>query len=88
MDSPASRIDEVTKIEHERVSQGALVVKNPPVNAGEVRDSGLIPGSRRFPGEELGNPLQYSCLGNPHGQRSLGGYSPWGHNESDMTDVT
>ena len=36
-------------------------------------------------GEGNGNPLQYSCLENPHGQRSLASYSPWGHNESDMT---
>ena len=35
---------------------------NPPVNAG---DMGLIPGLGRFPGERNGNPLQYSCLGNP-----------------------
>ena len=33
-----------------------------------------------------GNPLQYACLENPHGQRSLPGYSPWGHKESDMTE--
>ena len=33
-----------------------------------------------------GNPLQYSCLENPHGQRSLAGYCPWGHKESDMTE--
>ena len=33
-----------------------------------------------------GNPLQYSCLENPHGQRSPVGYSPWGHKESDMTE--
>ena len=33
-----------------------------------------------------GNPPQYSCLENPHGQRSLAGYSPWGHKESDMTE--
>ena len=32
------------------------------------------------------NPLQYSCLENPHGQRSLVGYSPWGRKESDMTE--
>ena len=38
------------------------MVKNLPVNAG---DSGLIPGSGRSPGEGNGNPLQYSCLGNP-----------------------
>ena len=35
-----------------------------------------------------GNPLQYSCLENPHGQRSLEGYSPLGHKESDITEVT
>ena len=43
----------------------ALVVKNPPANAGDVRNVGLIPGSRRSPGEVNGNPLQYSCLENP-----------------------
>ena len=42
-----------------------LVVKNPPANAGDARDVGLIPGSGRSPGEGSGNPLQYSCLGNP-----------------------
>jgi hypothetical protein len=40
----------------------------------------------RSPGGGHGNPLQYSCLKNPHGQRSLAGYSPWGHKESDMTE--
>ena len=38
------------------------MVKNPPANAGDV---GSIPGFRRSPGEENGNPFQYSCLGNP-----------------------
>ena len=38
------------------------MVKNPPANAGDARDAGLIPRSRRSPGEENGNPLQYSCL--------------------------
>ena len=42
-----------------------LVVKNPPANVGEGRDSGLIPGWGRSPGDEQGNPLQYSCLENP-----------------------
>ena len=41
---------------------GGSVVKNPPANAGDV---GLIPGLGRTPGEGNGNPLQYSCLGNP-----------------------
>ena len=43
----------------------ALVVKNPPADAGDLRDVGWIPGSGRSPGEGNGNPLQYSCLENP-----------------------
>ena len=43
------------------VSQVALVVKNPPASAGDIRDA----GSGRSPGEGIGNLLQYSCLGNP-----------------------
>ena len=46
-------------------SQVVLVVKNPPANAGDVRDVGLIPGSGRPPGGGHGNPLQYSCQENP-----------------------
>ena len=41
------------------------VVKNLPANAGDTRDSGSVPGLGRFSGEENGNSLQYSCLGNP-----------------------
>ena len=44
-----------------------------------------IPGLGRSPGGGHGNPLQYSCLENPHGQRSLEGYSPWGRKELDTT---
>ena len=51
-----------------------------------VRDLGSIPWLGRSPGGGHGNPLQYSCLENPHGQRSLVGYSPWGRKESDMTE--
>ena len=43
----------------------ALEVKNLPVNAGDIRDIGLIPGSGRSSGRRNGNPLQYSCLENP-----------------------
>ena len=43
-------------------SQVALVVKNPPANAGDVRDLGSIPGLGRSFGEGHGNPIQYSCL--------------------------
>ena len=48
-----------------------------------VGDPGSIPGLGRSPGGGHGNPLQYSCLENPHGQRSLVGCSPWGHKELD-----
>ena len=50
---------------------GVSMVNNPPANAG---DMGLIPGLERSPGEGNGNPLQYSCLGNP-----MDSSSPWGH---------
>ena len=44
---------------------GSALAKNPPANAGDTRDLGLIPGSGRSPGEGNGNPLQYSYLKNP-----------------------
>ena len=62
-----------------QVSQVAPVVKNLPANAGDLRDAGLIPGGDQY-------PLQYSCLENSHGQRSLVGYSPRGLKELDMTE--
>ena len=51
------------------------MAKHTPVNGGDIRDVGLVPGLGRSPGGH-GNPFQYSCLENPHGQRSLKGYSP------------
>ena len=51
-----------------------------------VEDLGLIPGLGRSLEERLGNPLQYSCLENPRGQRSLVGYSPVGCKELDTTE--
>ena len=55
-------------------------------SACNVGDPGLIPGWGRSPEGRHGNSLQYFCLGNPYGQRSLRGYSPWGHKESDTTE--
>ena len=63
-----------------------LEIKKLPAN--DRGDAGSIPRSRRSPGGGHGNPLQYSCLENPHGQRSLAGYSPWGHKELDTTEAT
>ena len=64
----------------------ALLVKNLLDNTRDIRDAGLIPRSGRSPEGGNGNPLQYSWLENPHGWRSLVGYSLWGHKESDMTE--
>ena len=52
-------------------------------NAGDTGDMGSIPGSGRAPAGRHGNPVQYSCLENPHGQRSLAGYGLWDHKELD-----
>ena len=57
--------------------------KEPGFNAG---DPGSVPRLGRSPGGGSGTPVQYSCLENPHGQRSLVGYSPWGRKESDTTE--
>ena len=60
----------------------AQMVKNLPAM------QGLIPGLGRSPGGGHGYELQYSCLENPHGQRSLAGYSSWGqHKESDRAEL-
>ena len=57
-------------------SRLVLVVKNTPANGGDVRDTNLIPGLGQSCGGGHGNPRQYSCLANAHGQRSLAGYGP------------
>ena len=64
------------------------MVKNPPASTEDLRDVSWIPGWERSPGGGNGNPLQYSCLENPHGQTRLTGYSPWGRKESATTEVT
>ena len=53
-----------------------------------LREVGLIPGLGRSPGGGHSNPVQYSCLENPHGQKSLVGYSLWDTKESDTTEAT
>ena len=70
------------------VSQVARGVKKLPANAGDTRDAGWIPGSGRSSGEGNGNPLQYSCLETPRGQRTLAGYSLLGRKELDTTEAT
>ena len=61
---------------------GGSDVKESACNVGDLTST---PGLGKNPGRGHGNTLQYSCLENPHGQRSLVGYSPWGLKESDRT---
>ena len=67
---------------------GDLVVKNPPANAGDARDTSSIPGLGRSPGGGNGYALQHSCLEKSQGHRSLAGYSLWGQKELDTTEHT
>ena len=63
---------------------GGPVVKNSPAS---TEDAGLIPGLGRSLGEGNGNPLQYSCVGNPMDRGAWWAtYSPWGHQQSDATE--
>jgi len=63
------------------------VVKNLPANAVDLRDSGLVPGSGRSPGEGNGNPLQYSCLENSM-DTGVWRATLQGVAESDVSEVT
>ena len=67
--------------------QAALVVKNSPANVGDARDAGSIPRSGRSL-EEDWQPTPVFLPGESHGQRTLVGYSPLGHKESDTTEAT
>ena len=62
-----------------------LLVKNLPANAGDTRNTGLIPGSERSPGEGNGKPFQYSCLRNPMDDGAWQGTEHGVAKELDMT---
>ena len=66
---------------------GGTLVKNLPVNAGDVRDMGSVPGWED-PWRRKRQSTPVLLPGKSHGQRSLVGYSPWGHKESDTTEAT
>ena len=65
-----------------------LVVNNLPANAGDVRDTGSIPGSGRSPADGSGNALQYSCLENPMDRGACWATVHRGCRESDATELT
>ena len=63
----------------EEASQVAQMVKNPPANAGDIRDVSSMPGSQRSPGGGHSNPFQYSCLENPMDRGTWRAISPSSH---------
>ena len=67
---------EIRTLQNDLSTSAKLVIKNPPANAGDLRDTGSIPGLGRSPTGGRGNPLQYSCLENPIGERTLLAYNP------------
>ena len=79
----SQQILDIHELKKKRACAGGSGDKESARRAGDL---GVIPGLRRFPGRGHGNPLQYSCLESRHGQRSLAGYSPRGHKESNMTE--
>ena len=73
-------------VQSDVVSQVALMVKNPPANAGNAGETGSIPGLERFPWRRAWQPTPVFFAGESHGKRSLVGCSPWGHEQSDTTE--
>ena len=64
------------------------MVKNSPASATDVKRHGSDPWVRKIPWRRAWQPSPVFLPGESHGQRSLAGYSPWDHTESDMTEVT
>ena len=64
---------------------GSVIIKNLPTNAGDTGDLGSIHELGRHPGWRNWQPIPVFLPGKSHGQRSLVGYSPWGHKEWDRT---
>ena len=72
----------------QEASQVVQAVKNPPANAGDIREQGSIPGSGMSPEGGHGNPLQYSCLENPIDRGARGAAIHGSRKELDMTGPT
>ena len=69
-------------------ARGSSVGKEPACNAGDAKDMGLSPRSGRSPWRRAWQPTPVFLPEESHWQRSLAGYSPWGHKELDMTEAT
>ena len=76
----------ISSWKHQQKAPNSLVVKSPHANAGDIRDSGLIPGSGRSPGGSHGDSLQYSCLENPMDRRAWWA-TVHGHHQMVNTEI-
>ena len=85
MSTPATKGHLNGIIQWQQGEPGGSGVKNLLANTGDAGDAGSIPGLGWPPGGGNGNPLQNSCLENPHGHRRLVGYSSWGRKEWDTS---
>ena len=65
----------------------ALVVKNPPVSAGDIREHRFYPWVRKIPRRRAWQPTPIFLPGESHGKMSMVDYGPWGHKESDTTEA-
>ena len=81
-------LDMTERLTHSEASgfPGGTSGKELPVSAGDIRDTGFDSWVGRIPWRKAWQPTPVFLPGEFHGQRSLVGYSPWGHKESDMTD--
>ena len=73
------------EVEEREASQVVLMIKNPPANAGDIKEVDSIPELGRFHWRRAWQHTPVSLPGESHGQRSLAAYNPWGHKEQDMT---
>ena len=64
------------------------MVKNSPANVGDMKRCGFDPWVGKIPWNKAWHPIPVFLPGESHGQKNLAGYSPYGHKESDMTEVT
>ena len=75
-------------IEGNNVIWTSQVVKNPPVNIGDIKTCGFDPWVRKSPWRSKWQPTSVLLPGESHGQGSMVGYSVWGRKELDMTEAT